>query len=113
MAEPTHMENTETGVILAYRAGPCKRMLNVRPVYKDEAVQLGLIKGEELAKKEAAPTPEEAPEAVSNAPDMEGWDYQTLFDFAQKHDIPVHPAAKIPGITKAINRHFDNLEVED
>jgi hypothetical protein len=124
---PVLMKNTETGGYFLYVEKTVKAMTNLIPIFEAQVTP----EMEELAglnighfskvdepevvpapEKKEVPTPPDLPAPVATRPDVTGWSLEQLTELTDKHDIPVHPAAKENGLTNAINRYFDEMEKE-
>lgn len=101
-AAPVLMENTETGLVVPYRAKTCTRLKKLmRPIYLSDATP-AQVKDFCLKPEAAKPAPAPTGDVPSGCPDLADWDEAELREYTQEHDIPVHPNAKAPGLTKSI-----------
>jgi hypothetical protein len=125
--EPVLMKNTETGGYFLYVEKTVKAMTNLIPIFEaqvtpemEELAGLTLGHFSKVDEPEVVPAPEKKEDPATNInpadlfsrPNVTGWSMEQLLELTEKHDIPVHPAAKENGLTKAINRYFDDMENE-
>jgi hypothetical protein len=120
------MKNTETGAYFMYVEKTVKAVSNLIPIFEaqvtpemEELAGIRIGHFSKVDEPEVVPTPEKkavpAPIPIApdlTRPDVSGWSMEQLTELTEKHDIPVHPAAKENGLTKAINRYFDDIENE-
>jgi 3'-phosphoadenosine 5'-phosphosulfate sulfotransferase (PAPS reductase)/FAD synthetase len=77
---------------------------------KDEPVKAPEV-SPSAVKVETPAEPEPAKEQDPIA-DIEDWTAKEMREYAQTHDIPVHPAARRNGLIAAITRHYKQLKAQ-